>query len=288
MEFPLSPAAACGDSSAAAGQENNTAPQKGSQLRAARLGGPRNGRSGNHHYQNQGAAANTIAATRAPVAPGEPTNPTNSKIKHRNRNNSGNAGAGSPPAEPNNRYGGWWGEGDEVLRTMGGGYLTVASLSTLSRAISSPATRAAAGTPSTPHGAGIFTNHHHKSPHHHNNDVKDVFGQYEVSQEVSDLLLLLASLFRLGSPPSQVCSRRRCLFSLSFVDLSFAPRPANPSGFSCCSPSPPWDFCADAVDPPSQKVLLLFSLDAAATWVVFAWLRYSVIPFFSPAVSHIA
>lgn len=88
---------------------------------------------------------------------------------------------------------------------MGGGYLTVASLSTLIRAIPSPATRPAAGTPSTPHGSGAFTNHHHKSPHHQNNDVKDVFGQYEVSQEVSDLLLLLASLFRLGSPPSQVC-----------------------------------------------------------------------------------
>ncbi|CAM9303796.1 unnamed protein product, partial [Ectocarpus sp. 12 AP-2014] len=201
VEFPLSPAAAGGDSSAAAGQENNTAHPKVEQVRAARFGGPRNGRPGHHHYHDQGAAAKTNTATRAPVAPGGTTNRTTSEVQHRTRNSSG---ACSSPAETDNVYGGWWGEGDEVLRTMGGGFLTIACLSTLSRAIPSPATRPVAGTPSTPHGSGTFTNHHHKSPHHHNNDVKDVFGQYEVSQEVSDLLLLLAALFRLGSPPSQV------------------------------------------------------------------------------------
>ncbi|CAB1109057.1 unnamed protein product [Ectocarpus sp. CCAP 1310/34] len=201
VEFPLSPAAADGDSFAAAGQENNTAHPKVEQVRAARFGGPMNGRPGHHHYCDQGAAANTNTATRAPVAPGGTTNRTTSKVQQRNRNSSG---ACSSPAGPDNGYGGWWGEGDKVLRTMGGGFLTIACLSTLSRAISSPATRPVAGTPPTPHGSGTFTNHPHKSPHHHNNDVKDVFGQYEVSQEVSDLLLLLAALFRLGSPPSQV------------------------------------------------------------------------------------
>lgn len=88
--------------------------------------------------------------------------------------------------------------GDEVLRAMGGGYLTVTVLCTLSRALLMYTTKQAA-------------DNGQKLPYDGHPPDNDVDGQFRPAREVAELLSLLASLFQLGSPSSQV--RERCVLS---------------------------------------------------------------------------
>lgn len=75
--------------------------------------------------------------------------------------------------------------------------------------------------------------------------------------------------------------------SLSFVDHSISPRPATPSDFFVLFAVLRRATSAPTVDPPPQKALLLFLLDAAATWVVYTWLLEVWYTVCSPEASHI-
>ena len=74
---------------------------------------------------------------------------------------------------------------------MGGGYLTVTALCTLSRAL-------------VLHTEKDAVDNSQKSPHDGHRPDHDADGRFEPASEVAELLSLLASLFRLGSPSSQV------------------------------------------------------------------------------------
>lgn len=74
---------------------------------------------------------------------------------------------------------------------MGGGYLTVTALRTLSRALPLYAEKRT-------------TDNSQKPPHDGHRYDDDVGGEFGPAREVAGLLSLLASLFRLGSPSSQV------------------------------------------------------------------------------------
>lgn len=87
--------------------------------------------------------------------------------------------------------------GDVVLRAMGGGYLTVTTLSTLSRALLLYTMKQTAADRSQ------------RLPHDGHQPSRDnVDDQFGPAREVAELLSLLVSLFRLGSPSSQV--REHC------------------------------------------------------------------------------
>lgn len=116
-------------------------------------------------------------------------------------NNSDGTRSSGAPGE---RYDGdsSWVSGNEILTTLEGGYLVVTALSTLSRVVASSGMmkQAADASKLAPSSDNICSNDH--------NDYDSVFGHLRPTQEVIALSSLLASLFRLGSPTSQVQIRR--------------------------------------------------------------------------------
>lgn len=174
VEFPLSPTASVG-SDDASGQGRNV-----SQLQAARMQRARHRRPSYHPEATKPTPTTKVSAGGSVSA----TVNANS-----NSPTSALGTRSSSPAEPvcdGSRAG-----GDEVLRSMGGGYLTVTALCTLSRALLLYTDKQAADISQKP-------------PHDGHRPDNDIDGQFEPAREVAELLSLLASLFRLGSPSFQV------------------------------------------------------------------------------------
>lgn len=185
MEFPLSQAGSAGGA-APARQLPTAARPKVEQPASAKNGDWRNWHP-SHHPETAKAdteIGETSAAGRGAAAS---TNPAKQSMGGRRNSIINSEGTRcSPPANPDDQFcAGSRSAGQDVLCTMGGGYLTVTVLSTLSRALPTTAkTSASSGR---------------KRFHDRNHGDREYFGQ-----EVHALLSLLASLLRLGSPLSQV------------------------------------------------------------------------------------
>ena len=194
MEFPISQAGSAGSATSA-----NPAQPKVANFPSARTEHARNWHNPSYHPEATNANPNmsktSPAGAGATVSAADP--PKYSVRGTRSSNTKSSASTSSetrwsPPASPDDRScGGSRSPGQEVLCTMGGGYLTVTVLCTLSRALPS-----ATPTPNA---------HRNRRWSHHSHQRENAaFGQFRPTQEVSALLSLLASLFRLGSPFSQV------------------------------------------------------------------------------------
>lgn len=186
-EFPLSQAAADGND-ASFGQGENAAG-----LQAARMQRARNRRPSYHPQATKPMPSTKLSAGANASATGHVNN--NSATSTSGTSRAEQVGAGSRAGH------------DEVLRKLGGGFLTVTALCTLNRALLLYTEKRTAENSQKP-------------PHDGRPPDNDVDGQFEPAREVAELLSLLAALFRLGSPSSQVRERRRLPPTFSSVRLA--------------------------------------------------------------------
>ncbi|CAN0376641.1 unnamed protein product, partial [Pylaiella littoralis] len=122
------------------------------------------------------------------------------KSRYGGNTRSSNSDGPRSSTAPGDRYDGdsSWVSGDEILRTLGGGYLAVTALCTLSRAVALQGMMKQAADASK-----VAPSSNNNSSNGHD-DYDEAFGHFGATQEVIELVSLLASLFRLGSPTSQV------------------------------------------------------------------------------------
>lgn len=163
---------------------------------AAELQTARNQRARNRRPSYHSQAAKQTPNTKLPAG--------GTATGHANKSSTASTRAGSPPEQARGRS---RARGDEVLRTMGGGYLAVTALCTLNRALLQYTEKQAADNSQKPSNDG----------HQPDNDVEDQLGP---AREVAELCSLLASLFRLGSPSFQVRTPACTLSTPSSVQLA--------------------------------------------------------------------